>query len=230
MKIGPVGGHLRRNLPKCKVSRVCARRHPLPKYRANKKLAPGEGASFVHSLSEVCLRFANRAKREITTQRQETDQANQRKRATGLRQLSRCWRRRRFWRGSRFSSRRRVLRYLGLLFFVCVRIERSLLPLLVRRFDRRGLHFSFGRSGCCWDWCVSVLSDCRGLSLRICEFLAKVIARIEPGAESLGLSGRRFPERELRFSRRLQAVVRQRQDGCDQLGLIGIEYLHDVPV
>src|SRR6185437_495354 len=217
MKIGPVGGHLRRNLPKCKVSRVCARRHPLPKYRANKKLAPGEGASFVHSLSEVRLRFANRAKREITTQRQEADQANQRKRATGLRQLSRCWRRRRFWRWSRFSSRRSVLRYLGLLFFVGIRIERSLLPLLVRRFDWRSLHFSLGRSGCRRNRRVSVLSDGRGLRLWIREFLTKVIARKEPGAQSLGLSGGRFPKRELRFSRRLQAIIRQRQNGRDQM-------------
>ncbi len=49
-----------------------------------------------------------------------------------------------------------------------------------------------------------------GLSLRVSEFLTKVITRVKPGAKRLGSICRRFPETELAITARFQAVIGNR--------------------
>src|SRR5579862_77188 len=62
------------------------------------------------------------------------------------------------------------------------------------------------------------------------KLLSEVVARVEPGAQRPGRSGRRLPKGEPGIPGRLEPVVRNRQNGVDNVGLITIENLNDMPV
>ena len=73
-------------------------------------------------------------------------------------------------------------------------------------FHRNGLYLDG------WDGGLDEGGDLGGLPLRVCELLPEVVARVEPGSQGCRLPGGDFPVLEDRLARRLQAVIRYRQD------------------
>src|SRR5262249_30888787 len=66
--------------------------------------------------------------------------------------------------------------------------------------------------------------------LRISELLPEVIARIEPGPQSAGRSGRRFPECESCIAMGLKLVVRNRHYRIDEVVLPLVIDVYDMPI
>src|SRR2546422_974735 len=79
--------------------------------------------------------------------------------------------------------------------------------LLVYLTDSRGGQLRFLLSIGGSHQLMSLRSDLHGFTLRVSEFLAEVVARIEPGAQSLRLSRRCFPELKLSLAGWFQPVV-----------------------
>src|SRR5262249_28034461 len=151
--------------------------------------------------------YALQSKQAIETQTQQSRKTDQRVEAAGFRQTRRRGRRRRLVsRGLRDLNgvlrRRRYGRLLHLSFFLYPHFFLGLVQRGLRlgrlRYNRFGLrlrsghHSSGGRRSRQLD-----------VVFRMPEFLAKVVTRIEPGAQGLGSSRRRFPEGEPRAARRL---------------------------
>src|SRR5579872_3677506 len=166
-----------------------------------------------------------------TRDRKQAQHSDQRKRATclgqsfGLRSRSRLGRRRSSalslgGRCRRRSRRRRVLRH-----FLLLR-----LTLVIGGADRRRrqIRFLLGVRG--RNLLMCFLRYLYGHGLGIGEFLSEVIAGIEPGAESFGLSRRGFPKLQLRLSGGFQPVVGDRENGGLQMLFVLVEDLNDVAV
>jgi len=79
-------------------------------------------------------------------------------------------------------------------------------------------------------FCFRPLGNLDGPVVWIYELLSILIARIEPGFDRFRRARRPLLEPDDRLVGRLQTIIGYRQDGCEELFLVLVEYLDYVAV